>query len=81
MGRSVPEILAVAEKMDALVLSPLLGAAARLVPNLRYFYITGSQVDVDASDSMGVAHGSLEGDNLKVAVPVTERPAFYRLRK
>ncbi|MFH1130812.1 MAG: ABC transporter permease [Pseudomonadota bacterium] len=44
LGRSVPDIQVIAEKMDNPVLSPLLKTASYIVPNLRFFYVTGSNV-------------------------------------
>lgn len=45
LGRSVPDIRAVAAKIDQPVLPDLLRAVARVVPNLRHFYVTGAEVD------------------------------------
>jgi ABC-type transport system involved in multi-copper enzyme maturation permease subunit len=45
LGRSVPDIRAIANKMDDSMLSPLLHAVARIVPDLRYFFVTGAEVD------------------------------------
>lgn len=47
IGRSVPDIRAIAEKMAQPLLSPLLEAVAAIVPNLRFFYVSGSVVDGD----------------------------------
>lgn len=44
LGRSVPDIRAVATKLDEPVLPSLLRVIARIVPNLRYFYVTGGDV-------------------------------------
>ena len=54
LGRSVPDIRAVADKMDQPVLSPALNTVANLVPNLRYFYVTGSEL----RDGYVSLHGS-----------------------
>jgi len=45
LGRSVPDIRAVADKIDQGVATPVLRGIARIVPNLRYFYVSGSHVD------------------------------------
>ncbi len=45
LGRSVPDIRLVADKLeDAPALATLLDGIARVVPNLRYFYATGATV-------------------------------------
>lgn len=46
LGRSVPDIRAVATKLggDQPVLATLLESIARVVPNLRYFFVTGTEV-------------------------------------
>lgn len=43
LGRSVPEIESIAGKADNPALSTLLGLITRIVPDLRYFYVTGSE--------------------------------------
>jgi ABC-type transport system involved in multi-copper enzyme maturation permease subunit len=43
LGRSVPDIRAVADKVDNELLGLLLRGIARIVPDLRYFYVTGSE--------------------------------------
>jgi len=43
VGRSVPDIRLVAKKMPNPALSTLLTSASHLVPNLRFFYITGAE--------------------------------------
>lgn len=43
LGRSVPDIRAISAKLAHPVLSPLLDGVASLVPNLRYFFVTGAQ--------------------------------------
>ncbi|MBK8480579.1 MAG: ABC transporter permease [Proteobacteria bacterium] len=45
LGRSVPDIRAVADKLDQPMLPLLLRGVARVVPNLRHFYVTGAEVD------------------------------------
>ncbi|MBK6848561.1 MAG: ABC transporter permease [Proteobacteria bacterium] len=45
LGRSVPDIRAVAAKLDQPGLPLLLRGVARVVPNLRYFYVTGAEID------------------------------------
>lgn len=43
LGRSVPDIRAIATKIAHPVLSPLLEAVSSIVPNLRYFFVTGAE--------------------------------------
>ena len=45
LGRSVPDIRSIAGKMENPVVSPLLEAMARVVPDLRYFFVTGAEID------------------------------------
>ncbi len=45
LGRSVPDIRAIANKMDDSMVSPLMHAVARIVPDLRYFFVTGAEVN------------------------------------
>ncbi|MCC6747112.1 MAG: ABC transporter permease [Deltaproteobacteria bacterium] len=45
LGRSVPDIRAVAGKLTNPVLASLLDGISRVVPNLRYFYATGGETD------------------------------------
>ena len=45
LGRSVPDIRRVADAMDSGVGSTVLSTIARIVPNLRYFYVTGTDVE------------------------------------
>ena len=44
LGRSVPEIELIAAKVDSPGLAQLLDVFARVLPDLRYFYVTGSTV-------------------------------------
>jgi ABC-type transport system involved in multi-copper enzyme maturation permease subunit len=44
LGRSVPDIMRVADKIKEPILSWTLKAVARIVPNLRYFYVSGTEV-------------------------------------
>lgn len=44
LGRSVPDILRVAEKISEPALAWALKGVARLVPNLRFFYVSGADV-------------------------------------
>jgi ABC-type transport system involved in multi-copper enzyme maturation permease subunit len=44
LGRSVPDIRLVAEKLEQPVLPELLRVVARIVPNLRFFYVTGTEL-------------------------------------
>lgn len=43
VGRSVPDIRALAARLDLEPVSTLLSALSRVVPNLRLFYVTGSE--------------------------------------
>jgi ABC-type transport system involved in multi-copper enzyme maturation permease subunit len=45
LGRSVPDIRRVAEAMDSGPGSTMLSAIARIVPNLRYFYVSGTDIE------------------------------------
>ena len=50
----MPEIQLAAEKSETLSLSILLNGIAKVVPNLRYFYVTGSEVSGDHISISGV---------------------------
>jgi ABC-type transport system involved in multi-copper enzyme maturation permease subunit len=43
VGRSVPDIKQVVDRMDNRSLAGLLGAVARVVPDLRFLYVTGAE--------------------------------------
>jgi ABC-type transport system involved in multi-copper enzyme maturation permease subunit len=43
LGRSVPDILQVADRVASPILAGLLRTLARLMPDLRYLYVTGSE--------------------------------------
>lgn len=43
VGRSVPDIRAIAERVESPALGGLLHATTTIVPDLRYFYVTGSE--------------------------------------
>jgi len=43
VGRSVPDIRALAARLDVEPVATLLGVMSRVVPNLRMFYVTGSE--------------------------------------
>jgi ABC-type transport system involved in multi-copper enzyme maturation permease subunit len=55
LGRSVPEIRIVAQKVESGAIEALLESIARIVPNLRYFYTSGS---VDLTGEHVTVHGS-----------------------
>lgn len=53
LGRSVPDIKLVADTMGDSALSLPLEIIAKLIPNLRYFYVTGANVDGQAISVSG----------------------------
>ena len=54
LGRSVPDIRQVAERTDNPLLAALLNGISHLVPNLKVFYVTGSEI--------GGAHVTVHGN-------------------